>query len=284
MSIELISNPGRATRGVLAFTGRPDAGRLSRALFEELTHLTEYQPVARWDLDGYWTVEGVRPRVEVRHGQIQRLVWPQYEFFSYQANPEERVLLGRGPEPGTRWRDFTQVLLNQLTQWSCRKVILVGSRFDQIFHDEIRLSAVVQDVRGYNLARHWHCQALEYQGPTSIHAAIMEGAAERNISTISLWAHLPFYLKDAQELVIHRLLEIIADFTQQQWRLGHLLGRWREKLSHIEELLEQEPDLLEQVKKLQTDAGDRVADATRGENIIRIDEFLKRKGDPIADE
>lgn len=283
MPIQPISNPGRVSRAILTFAGWPDAGNLCRFLYDELDQLTSFKPAAQWDLDGYWTVDGLRPTVDIRHGQIHRLSWPRYDFYRYPAGSEKSVILGFGPEPTTRWKDFSQSLLAQLNQWSCRKVLLLGSQFDQVFHDEVHLTAVVQDVRGYNLARHWQCQAIDYQGPSAVHSALMEDAAQQNISMLCVWAHLPFYLKEVHELVTHRLLEIIGEFTGQQWRLGHLLGKWRQRLEQIETLLDQEPELLEQLKKLRNDQARPTLLQRNDQNIVRIDEFRKRKGDPPTD-
>jgi len=102
--------------------------------------------------------------------------WPAYQFFlstSPQASP---ILLGSGPEPTCNWRRFAEDLLQQLSKWGCKEIILLGSLYDQVFHDESIISVVVQDTKSFNRVRELGCQRIQYQGPGAIHSAIMQNA------------------------------------------------------------------------------------------------------------
>ncbi len=281
MKIHGNNPPGKVRKALLAFSGWPDAGHFARRLFAELEHCFTYRPLATWNLDEFWHSETVRPQITISHGQVKRIDWPVYRFYLGEGSGLEPVLLGYGPEPDCLWQRFSRILTAQLRRWGCREVILVGSLYDRVFHDEVQVSAVIQDVRGYNLARSWGCRLADYQGPSAIHGAVMDAAPGAGLSCVSVWTHLPFYLKNASELAVHHLLELLGrDFFHQQWNLQPLLERWNERLKEIEKLLEREPALLEQLASLRQPAAAEKDQNVKKAQIIHLDDFAKRRNDP----
>ncbi len=265
-------------KAVLAFTGWPDAGQLCAHVFEEMDRRLSCLPVALWDLDGFWQTDDMRPQVKIQHGQIQQLEWPEYRFFKPTKVTKKQVILGIGPEPSLSWRRFASDLLKTLKQWGCREVLLLGSLYDEIFYDEVRISGLSHDPEGYNRLQEWQCMFGQYQGPSAIHSALLDAAPHIGMRVLSLWAHLPFYLKEAHELLIHRVLEIIADFFEESWDLSELLAEWKDHEKEIEELLTQDPSLAEQIKALKKESGPHpVPSSPKRADVIRIDKFQKKR-------
>ncbi|HBZ55096.1 MAG TPA: hypothetical protein DEO88_06795 [Syntrophobacteraceae bacterium] len=275
----------RAPRAILTFKGWPDAGEMVEHSMRELTRLVPWSKATEWDLDGFWQLDSVRPRILVQHGQIQRMDWPSYEFLISEPIEGQQLLLGSGPEPTCNWRRFADMVATQLRDWQCREVILLGSLYDQIFHDEVVISAVVQDSATYTRVRELGCRLVQYQGPGAIHAAIMEQFATSGIHGISLWAHLPFYLKGPSELLMSHFLRTLGALIGIRLDTQHLIDAWENRLTELEQLIEQDRELqqlLEQLRECQ-----ETKKAAGGENrskVVHLNEFLKRRSDLDVDE
>jgi len=271
----------RAEKAVVSFTGWPDAGGLSSRILEEVNRLEPCLQVAVWDLEGYWHTSELRPHVVIRHGRVQHLEWPEFRTFMPTDGSRLPFFLGVGTEPSLGWRRFSVQLLKTLKEWGCREILLLGSLYDQIFYDEIRISGLAHDPEGYNRLQAWGCQPAEYEGLGAIHASILEAAPHLEIRALNLWAHVPFYLKEPHGLLLHRLMEILGDFLERRWDLTHLETAWRDQEKEIEEMLSQDSSLAEQIKALQKEDAVRPAgDAPDGgARVIRLDRF-KKKGPP----
>lgn len=276
MAFHVVQSRFQAEKAVLGFTGWPDAGGMVQQVFRELEALLPHQRITTWDMDGFWHTAGQRPHVTIRHGQVKQLQWPSYVFYGSGDAQPSRVLLGLGPEPCCLWRRFSNEMIERLESWGCREVVLLGSLYDQVFHDEVRVSAVVQDATGYNLAEDWGCLHNNYQGPSAVHSALHLAAAGGACTVLSLWSHLPFYLRDAPEPVLVRILEILGKFLGREWNLQHLKDRWESRLQDIEALLEQDPNLQQKLEAIRIEkaSADPALDSPK---VIRLDDFLKKK-------
>jgi hypothetical protein len=282
MRIQLYSETIRVKRAVLGFAGWPDAAATIEATMAELRNLIPCELVATWDLDGYWQIGSTRPIVQVRHGQIQTLEWPSYHFLLSRPSTSEPFVVGYGPEPGCNWRSFTGELLQLLQGWGCEELVLVGSLYDQIFHDEIVISAVVQDPKNYNLVRDLGCRQIEYAGPGAVHSAIMEQTKESALHCLGLWAHLPFYLETPHELVMAQCIKVVGKLMGLDLHPLHLVERWREREQEINQLVQNNQQLRQSIDNMRK-RRDR-EDAGDGRKIVRMHDFRKKKQDEPPDE
>lgn len=278
MNIQLFSKTIRARHAVLAFSGWSDAGRMAHLAISELRKAYSSKSAAAWDLDGYWHTEQGRPRLHLQHAHVQRLDWPTFEFSLCQPPEVEPILLGTGPEPTLRWRDFSRELLGFLEGCGCERLILVGSLTDQIYHDEIVVSAVVQDAAAHNLARELGCQEFEYSGPASIHPAILQESERHGIQCMSLWAHYPFYLGSPHELLLAHLLRIIARILDFDFPGKRLVELWKKREKEIEELIRGDHDLSEIIQAMKRgERPNRKAPPLATSKVVRLDEFIRRR-------
>jgi predicted ATP-grasp superfamily ATP-dependent carboligase len=262
---------------VLSFTGWPDAAEMIQHSVAELKRMVPCQLAASWDLDGFWHLDAIRPQVHIRHGQIQLLEWPSYKFFAAHLSQDTTILLGSGPEPSCNWRRYAQTLVDQLRNWGCEQIVLLGSVFDQVFHDETLISAVVQEPQMFNRVRDLGCQMIEYQGPGAIHTAIMEAAMPLAIPCVSLWAHLPFYLKGPSELLMDHYLQTLGRLLDTQLDTHHLLIAWKQKLEQIETLIDKDRELKQLLEQLKSHDTHRKGSPQNASKILRMAEFAKKR-------
>jgi proteasome assembly chaperone (PAC2) family protein len=111
----------------------------------------------------------------------------------------------------------------------------------------------------------------------------MQNAPALGIQCISLWAHLPFYLKGPSELLMTHYLQVLGSLLETELNTDHLMAAWEERLEEIEELIDQDRDLrqlLEQLKSHKDD--DKLLPGTPAK-VVRLDEFLRKRGDTGPD-
>lgn len=282
MQIEIHGGAIEVERAVLGFAGWPDAAGTIEATLAELRELIPCELMATWDLDGYWHAGTQRPVVMVGHGQIQGLEWPAYRFLLARPSTSKPFLVGYGPEPGLNWRSFARELLDCLRGWGCRELVLLGSLYDQIFHDEIVISAVVQDSLSYNRVRDLDCRQIDYSGPGAVQSVIMERGRESGLSCISLWTHIPFYLETPHELVMARCIEVVGTLMGIDLRPLHLMERWRERAQEIDRLVQGNQQLRQSIDAMRKrrDQGE----SETGRKILRIHDFVKKRQEEPPDE
>lgn len=282
MDVEVLSSTISARRVLLHFSGWPDAGEMIEFTLTELKNRVPVELVAQWDLDGFWQTDAVRPVAHVRHGQVKRLDWPFFRFFQGRHGEGEPFLIGTGAEPSRNWRRFVSELLGVLRKWGCREIVLLGSLYDQIFHDEVLISSIVQDAETYNKTLEWGCRPGEYVGPGSIHSAILEATQDSDIQCLSIWTHLPFYLQGPHELTSARCLEIIGAILGFTLDPVDLRRRWEEREGDIDELIHNNHELRQAIEVLKKDRHRRVTGLPS--KVVRMDDFMKKKHDPQPDE
>ncbi len=283
MNIKTFLEPIQARQAILSFSGWPDAGRIIELTLAELTQRVAHTLAARWDLDGFWHTETIRPQILVEHGQIQQFAWPAYEIRSITRPGAAPILLGAGPEPSCHWRTFSRDLVELLKGWGCESIYLLGSLTDQVFHDEALISSVVQDSRGFNQARELECQRIEYQGPAAVHAAIMDAASQAGVHCLGFWSHLPFYLNGPHELIMARWLEILGQLLELELDASDLVAGWQHHAREIEEFVTQDQDLQRILKSARKDRQEHRSQ-TLPAKIVSFDDFLKRRQELPEDE
>lgn len=279
MKIQTLSDPLGTRIAILGFSGWPDAGKLVEAILTELREMLHSYPLATLDMDGFWNVDSFRPVVDVQHGQIQGLEWPTYRFFG--SGVTEPVLIGLGPEPSCHWRVFTQELLETLKSWGCKEIYLLGSRFDQIFHDEIVISSVVQNERSFNLVREMNCEQADYLGPSSIHSSIMEAARDMGMDCLCLWVHIPFYVSGPHQLVMAECIRILGRMIGVALDPVHLVDIWKEREKEFDSLIEQDQNLRQAVESMKREKQMRASSS----KVVHMDHFLRKRQDqPLEEE
>ncbi len=274
--IEVFVPTVRVRRAVLGFTGWPDAGRVVQHTFEEINEALPTERVAAWNLDGFWQTDSLRPLVSLDHGQIQEMEWPEYDFFLARLPSSENVLLGLGPEPTANWSVFSQELLNLLKIWNCRELCLLGSLYDQVFHDEVLLSGLAQDSMGINQMKDLGLEQIKYSGPAAVHSAIMEEARKSPLRCLGIWAHYPSYLNGPHELLVAGLFQKVGSLLGYEADTRTLLKNWKQRERQIENQIEHNPQLRENLQSVaRSKAAVSVSSGNRGK-LLRMDEFLSR--------
>lgn len=278
MTLTQLKDGLRIPKLFVVLRGWTDAGGMAQVVFERIRQKLPCRLIARLETDTPTVAPEHRPVVLIQHGVLKDFRWPALEFYQPEDPTHHDVAFALGWEPTARWRRFLTDFVSVLESWRCEHVLLLGSLYDQIFYDEIRISGIAVDAAGYNLLRRWGCQPADYEGPAGFHSAILHELRGKPITAVNLWAHVPFYLKGAHELLVHRVMEIVGDFAGVPWDLKELLTEWENRERKIEQILSQDPSLREQIRALKKEGRHTVPGSvkpSRGE-VIDLRTFQKK--------
>lgn len=276
MRIETFVQPIQIEKALLGFTGWPDAGKVIQHAFTEIRKAFPSELVATWNLEGFWNTDSSRPLVFVRHGQIRRLDWPEYHFHLVRLPSSEDILLGLGPEPNTNWSAFSSELVHLLTGWGCKELYMLGSLYDQIFHDEVLISGLVHDTRGINQVKDLGLEEIEYAGPAAVHSVIMEAARKSALHSVGLWVHYPSYLNSPHELLVASLIKKLGVLLEFKPDTKVLMREWKKREKEIEDQIEQNHELREDLDSVVRETAPVGTPSGSRGKVLQMKDFVRK--------
>jgi proteasome assembly chaperone (PAC2) family protein len=201
--------PSNIPTMVLAFGGWIDAGEAVTGAMRYLVRQLAATPLASIDPEDFFDFTQVRPFVRLSDEGERTIRWPRSRFWIWQP-PAGRagLLLFRGMEPQRRWRSYATALLDIAKQCGVQRIVSLGALVAAVPHTRPPL------VTGNSTDPHW--QALleawgifrrpTYEGPTGIASVVLDAAARRGLSYLTLMGQAPHYLEGATNPAVSRAL------------------------------------------------------------------------------
>lgn len=232
-----------------AFEGWNDAGEAATGALEAMADLFEAKRFADLDPEEFFDFQVNRPTVRW-DGDVRTVEWPA-TVFSYARldGPRDAVIL-LGREPNTRWRTFTEAILDLARGLGVTRIVTVGALQVDVPHTRpVPLTGSATDLA---VAEAHGLQRSGYEGPTGIVGVLHQAAEDAGFEAVSLWVGVPHYLSGTAyqkaSLAIAeralRLLEVEADLTE-------LAEEAEAQLADIAELVEEDGELAEYVTELE---------------------------------
>lgn len=160
----------------------------------------------------------MRPHVALEEGLTRRIDWPENVF--YDANvemqqgrdPRDAIIL-IGVEPNTRWRTFTDEIVQLAQSLGVELVVTLGALLADVPHT--RPAAVTGAATSERLIEELGLTASRYEGPTGIVGVLHDACRRASIDSVSLWAAVPHYASlapspKASLSLCHRLASLIG--------------------------------------------------------------------------
>jgi predicted ATP-grasp superfamily ATP-dependent carboligase len=178
---------------VAAFRGWNDAGDAASFAAVHLGRVWSASRMASIDPEEFYDFQAVRPQVKLAEGLTRQITWPANEFWAaHLENRERDLILLVGTEPNTRWRTFTNLVLEIARRHKVTLAITLGALLADVPHSRpVQITGTAADperVEGLGLRR------SRYEGPTGIVGVLQDRFAAEGIDSASLWAAVPHYL------------------------------------------------------------------------------------------
>ncbi|HVF52176.1 MAG TPA: PAC2 family protein [Actinomycetota bacterium] len=241
---------------IAAFRGWNDAGDSASFAAEHLGRIWSAERFASIDPEEFFDFQAVRPRVELIDGHTRHITWPANDFFAAHLEGTPPAILLVGTEPNTRWRTFSDLIVDVARTYDVKMVITLGALLADVPHSRpvpITGTAVDQD-----LIDKLGLQRSRYEGPTGIVGVLHDSLGRAGISSASLWAAVPHYLaitpnpKAAFALLekTGELLESSIDITS----LRHAADAYEERVT---DMVASDEDVQAYVRLLEERADER---------------------------
>lgn len=205
--------PGNVSTMVVAFGGWIDAGEAATGALRYLVQHLEAPRLASIDPEEFFVLTQTRPTVRLTATGERDVQWPQSDFFVWQPpTGHAGLLLFSGMEPQTKWRTYTQQLLDVAAHCGVQRIISLGALLAGQPHTRPpRVTGRSTDPAWQALLETWGLyRRPTYQGPTGIATVVLEAAMQRGMSHMALMGQAPHYLQGTENpAVIQALLAVV---------------------------------------------------------------------------
>lgn len=272
----------RRPQAIIAFGGWNDAcDAATGSAGYVLEQHDEPEPFAAIDPEEFFDFTEQRPIVEIDDGGTRSLSWPVTRFYPIELPDHDRdLIVVIGEEPHLRWRTFSRLLTQVLSDEGVEFVVTLGAFIGQLPHTlPVPVIGVGTDPQ---LVTELGLATSSYEGPTGIVGVTLEACREAGIPALSLWAPTPPYLTPnpypkamlAMLTAAGRALGTAIDVSELQ--------RWTDEFEDkVNQAVQASSDLARLVERLE-DAVDEVPDdglssaPDAGARLIAdVEEFLR---------
>ena len=238
---------------IAAFAGWPDAGEVSSGSMRYLLRKLRAKKFAWIEPAIFYTFTEVRPQTTLVAPYQREIRWPGNEFHYWRGADGLDLVLFLGREPNLRWKTYVSTFLALAERMQVQRVITLGGTFDSVPHTgEPRVSGTAMDASLRSALEGMAVRSSTYQGPTSIHSALLDACRERGLAGGSLWGHAPHYLQAAPNVkVCYGVLRKLSELLDLPIDLEEIRGAAHALELRVDRLLADNAELQEYVRQLE---------------------------------
>lgn len=270
--------PLRSPIMIFAFGGWNDAGEAATGAVSHLLNIWEHTLIGRFDPEEFYDFQVNRPMVFVDDSKIRQITWPTTEVFGILTPQfESDLVVVKGLEPSMRWKRFTSDLLDLADDLEVSMILTTGSLLADTPHS--RPISVSGSGSHPEIAKRLGVEISRYEGPTGILGILQEAAERRGIDAISLWAAIPHYASaPPSPKATLALINALEDFLNISIPLGNLADESRSWESGVDEMAQEDSDLKEYIRQLESTKDETELPEATGESIAReFERYLRRR-------
>jgi proteasome assembly chaperone (PAC2) family protein len=243
---------------VLGFSGWMDGGEISTGTIQYLVDTLGARPLADIDpadffiynFPGSMEVSALfRPEISIEDGMVRAVEEPANTFY---VSEEQGLILFEGKEPNLRWRDYADCILTVAERFGVSNLYFVGSVASLVPHTrETRFFASVSHERLMPIFDRHDLSLSNYEGPGSFISFLLHSLRHSTQDMVSLVAETPMYYQGRNIKSIYASVLRLSAMMELEFDTSDLAESSREFEQQLNESLENRPELVEQVKKLE---------------------------------
>jgi proteasome assembly chaperone (PAC2) family protein len=230
-----------------------------------------------------------RPTVTISRGVVEKVTMPASRFYFVKSQDHDLILF-LGDEPNLKWHRYAGLMLNFASYWEVDRIYLLGGLYDMVTHTmEAKITGVTSQPHLTQTLKEHNIDILDYQGPSSIYSLILATCRERKIEAISLWGHVPFYIRaESNPLTCLALLNKLAELLEIKLDLADMEMTAKQFNSKLDKLMTQSKELALYIERLERQhegkARASIKDLQSADRIVKeVEDFLKKeRGDEEA--
>lgn len=269
---------------IAGFDGWGNALNISKGMAAYLIRRLEAKKFADLDPDTFYRYDEQRPVVDIVEGKLNTLTPPSGSFYAVETDENQSdIVILKANEPNLRWFKFMELLFSICQKLRIRRVITIGSMYDNVLHTDRILSGIASSPEMLSELKQKRINPISYQGPSAIHSIIQSEGTKKGYECISLWSHCPYYLQGTTHFgILSYLGELIAGLVNFQLDTLDLQDNWKKLENQINTLVEGNSELQSLISNLRKEKAKGSAASLRGaaksdEKIINLQDFLDPK-------
>ena len=275
---------------ITAFSGWPDAAEGATRAVRELVRQLPAKRFAALDPEEFYDFSRQRPIVSNAPDGNRQVSWVKNEFFYWRGadhgqQGERDIVVLLGAEPHTKWRTYTDAVVEVALECHVELLLVIGSLLAQAPHT--RPAKVAGSASRLELGpgfEHIRLTPPTYEGPSSMTSALMAELGKRGIPQASLWGYCPHYIQVAYNPAIsHALLGEMQAFLPKKLNLARLNREAEEFSAGLARALEGQRDIAAYVKRLEEEYDSETNKQTSPEQpdpaelVNELEEFLRQR-------
>jgi proteasome assembly chaperone (PAC2) family protein len=270
---------------VAAFAGWNDAAGAATTALEAVAGSLDAERIAELDPEDFYDFQVTRPTIRLSEGQTREVDWPENVVFAAPAASAERdLVLFSGIEPNTRWRTYSEAVLEVAERLGVEMVVTLGALLADVPHSHpVPITGLASDPE---LVERLGLSRSNYEGPTGIVGIIHDACRRRELTSASLWAAVPHYVAAVPNpkaaLALLRRLEAFTGVAIEASELEDAMERFE---TQVDRAVSSNPEIAELVRRLESeqseDAEIDTGEMPSGDAIARdFQRFLRQRTDP----
>ena len=270
---------------VAAFIGWPDAAQVSTGAVAYFINKLHAKKLAEMKSDDYYDFATIRPTITVENGIMTPMHLPMNTLYYWkdEEGGNDLILL-TGIEPQMHWQSYVETIADVAGFFDTNRIYAVGGLYDRIPHTrETRISGLVNDENLLPELDQHKIEPISYRGPSSIHGLLLSVCSTRRIPAISMWGHVPFYIRSESNpmvcLEIVRKISAILDIQVNLMELTKSAEYLQDVLNKLLSENEQMRNFLNALEQQYDNEGSALGEEIMGaDQIIQdIEDFLRNQ-------
>lgn len=280
--LRIYDDPGfENPRLVVGFSGWMDGGDVSSGTIRVLADKLQARRFAEILPQGFYIYNFpgameltalFRPHCRIQQGLVRAFDLPENVFF---GAPDHDLILFLGKEPNLAWEDYADCLFELCNAFGVKMVYFIGSVSGLVPHTrDPHLFCSVSDAALKPVFERYGIRFSDYEGPASIVTYLTAAARDRAIEMVNLVATVPAYVQGNNPKCIDAVVRRLAGILALDVHLDDLRSAADEFERKLTEVVDEQPDLAENVVKLEQDYDNDVFDNEMGD----LRTWLHQKG------
>ena len=273
---------------ILAFSGWPNAGEIATSTATYLKNRLGARPLATIEADPFFDLTKQRPTAVVFDGLVEEIDRGNiYLYHAPTTGDEPDLIIASSAEPQFRWNYFSDLVFQAARDLGVKTIFTLGGTYDYVPH---WLPPMVSVVFSSPKARDLlppdiNLNPAVYQGPVSIHTAILVKGREVGLPVIGLWGHAPVYIQNGFVKMHQRLVDILSKTIGFKLDTSELIDDISDLDRQVEEAVQKNPGLKKYLEELKDEyqspgrdnkpAPRKPGGLGRGK-VISLEEFLNK--------
>jgi len=230
---------------IAGFDGWGNALDVSKSMVSYLIRQLKARKIARINSELFYRYDENRPFVKVDEGRLKDISPPGGSFYAARTGSDDKgIVILKASEPNLRWFQFVNDVLSFCDQLGVKKIINVGSMYDDVLHSDRIISGIASSTDLVFMLKEKNILPISYSGPGGIHSTLHSEAQKRGFQCISLWCHCPYYLQGTTHFgLLSQLGSLLSSFGEFELDVKELDMGWRDMSRQINDLIDGNPEL-----------------------------------------